>query len=215
MGYPNDAVQAGNYYNGLGGNANQYTFVTGVCILPLAEDPPTDPTELAAYTPIVTLRLHAPYRVRNFTQMEDKTQNPPPIAAPGDTGKFVFVGGSVAISTGLNTSGVNYDWAVGCSYTYVENCVSRNQDGLILGTMPVATLTDKQNTSFGYAPPAIGALSDAGQSARVGYNMGALITVGSDGQLKSSWGYNQPSFYPGQLFYSDLANGGKPFSQGG
>lgn len=214
MGYPNDVQQAGNYP--ATGNANNYRFFPGVCVLPVAEDAPTDPTELAAWSPVVTLRLHAPFRTREFTQVATKQQNPAPVAAPGDTGLFVFVGGNVTVTTNLNTTGVNFDWTIAASYTYVEDCVSRNQDGLVLGSGPYKTVTDRLNaTEYGFAQPAIGAVAAAGPAATTGYRMGATLVTGSSGVLKTTWGYNQPSFYPGELFYSDLANGGKPVSEGG
>lgn len=217
MPFPNDANQASNYDRC--GNTNEYTFNPGVCILPLAEDPPEDSTELAAWSPIVSLRLHAPYRIRKFFQLGEKSQNPSPIAAPGDTGKFIFIGGTLTVTTNLNTTSVNYDWSTGCSYLFVENCTSRDTDGnelgLVLGTTPVNTFTDYLNANqYGYSPPELGAVADGGRSARTGYHMGQSIVTGT-GELNNVWGYNQPAFYPATLFYDDLANGGQPFSEGG
>jgi hypothetical protein len=210
VGYPNDARQAGNYTGGVG-NHNTYAFNAGVCVLPLAEDPPTDPEELAAWSPVVVLRLHAPFRTREFTQSATKQQNPPPIAAPGDTGSFVFLGGTVEAVANLNTSYRNYDWSMGCRYTYVETCVSRNQDGLVLGTLPYEQVTDRENVAqYGYTVPTVGAVAHAGKAAVSGYVMGTTLVGGSSGVLNPTWGYNAAAFYPGTLFYDDLPNGGQP-----
>ena len=218
MGYPNDARQAGNYTAGVG-NANEYVFHSGVCALPVAEDPPTDPTELAAWSPVEVLRLHAPYRTRRFVQAAGKEGNPSPIAAPGDTGAFTFLGGSVGVRTSLDSTYRSYTWMTSCEYHYVEACTSRDQEGkelgLVLGTLPYLSIIDSENESYGFSAPLLGAVAQGGRATTIGYHMGNTIVVGSQGELLTNWGYNSQSLYPATLFYSDLANGGKPVSEGG
>lgn len=209
MSSPNDSRQSGSYING-SLVQNEYQFEPGICTLPLAEQPPTDPIALAAWSPVVNLQLHAPYRIRNVRTTNVKENNPPVIPTPADTGAFVFVSGNVSVVPTLNTTFANFDWTVVTDYLFVENCVSRPQDGLVLGTQPF-TLTPNvlNNVQYGnLGTPQIGAVAVADQNAKTGYNMGNVIVSGSQGVLNEVWGYNCPSFFPGTLFNSNLLNGG-------
>lgn len=209
MGQPVDNNQAG-LYNSMG-LSNSYEFHPGVCILPLAEDPPTNPTELSSYSPVVVARLHAPYRVRKVTYVGDKKNNPPPLPTPSDTGSFVFIGGGIKVTNSLNTTFRNFDWTGVCSYGFVENCVSRPEDGLVLGIPAVNWTSSTLNISEGYVIPPVGAASHAGLDVAVGYAQSLKIIGDSQtGSLKYSWGYNTPSYYPGNLFYDNMLNGGTP-----
>lgn len=203
-------VQTDLYPQGAAGH-NSYTFEPGVCVLPLAEEPPTSPGELANWSPVVVLQLHAPYRVRRYEYSAKKENNPPIIPAPGNVGKFVFTGGSLTVlQPALNTTLTNYDWSVGAVYEYVENCVSRIQDGFVLGAPPYPLVTDVENAqSVGLSvfsasspsAPSLGAVSQAGVDAVVGYRMGQGIN------FSGSWGYNQATFLPGVFFNAGLPNG--------
>jgi hypothetical protein len=206
MPYPDDTQQILNYNHY--GSQNDYVVLPGVCILPLAEDPPT--TKLSSYSPVVIARLHAPYRIRKYTTRSDKVNNPPPMPQFGDSGAFVFINGVISLGNTLNSTYSNFDWEVGTEYTYVENCVIRAQDGLVLGTPPFSQNTSQINSEqYQGTIPTIGAVAYAGSDVLVGYWQGQQIVVGgSQGTLNGVWGYNTTSFYPGQLFYTDLANGG-------
>lgn len=228
MGTPNDLVQA-DLYDGIG-NANNYTMMPGICILPLAEDPPTDPTELANYSPVVIGKLHAPYRMRQFNFSEQKQNNPPVIATPKDVGAFVFIGGSINFMNQFNSTWWNSDWNVSGTYSYIENCVSRPQDGFVLGsTTPFSN--DANIAAINMYPPnpsiKIGAIAQAGPSAQAGYLYGQYLVQGvvgsqtqgsqesgsSNGSLqvalgiRPAWNYTMSSFYPGTLLNDGLANG--------
>lgn len=207
MSRPDDSAQAGLYNQH--GMMNEYTLVPGVCVLPLAEDPPTSETELAQYSPVVVLRLHAPYRVRHVVSKSEKVNNPPVVSSPGDTGAFVFVGGTLSFGNTINATYRNFDWEVGAEYLYVENCVSRTEDGFVLGSPPFTWESAALNLGLGGAPPVpqIGAISQAGVDVRIGVVQGDLI-VGVGGYLNDSWGYNVSSYYPGTLFSDDLFNSG-------
>lgn len=218
MPYPNDARQAGSYTAGAV-NVNDYTIVPGVCALPLAEDAPTDENELITYSPVVILRLHAPYRIRRFTQATGKERNPAPIATPKDTGKFVFMGGSITVKPELSTTYNDYNWFVGCEYTFVENCTPNGPTGqplgLVLGTVPVQTTIDESiQQSVGYSWPAYGPAALGGRAVTSGAILGTSI-VNGQGALNTNWSYNAQAYYPPQLFYDDLPNGGYPVAQGG
>jgi hypothetical protein len=209
MGYPNDSNQA-NLYTAEGYN-NAYELRPGVCILPLAEDPPSLEDGLESWSPVVVLQLHAPYRIRKVIHLSEKKNNPPPIPSSADQGSFIFIGGSVSIQNTLNTTFCNFDWSVGCVYTFVENCVSREQDGYVLGSSPFTWASDAENKMSGYSAPTVGAVAHSGVDVLVGYRQGLQI-VGNlvTGNLQERWGYNTPCYYPGTLVYSELVNGGTP-----
>lgn len=212
MPYPDDSLQLQNYQHY--GSQNDFIIEPGVCILPLAEDPPTSPDELVGWSPVVIAQLHAPYRIRKYTSNCDKSNNPPPTPNFGDSGKFIFLGGTISIGNTLNATYSNFDWETGVEYTYIENCAIRSQDGLVLGTPPFSQLTSQINAQNypNVAPlPAVGAISYAGLDSLLGYWQGVAIanpSPGAGGALNPIWGYNVSSFYPGQLFYSDIINSG-------
>lgn len=206
--YPNDDNQLDLYQHY--GSQNDFVILPGVCILPLAEDPDTN---LVGYSPVVIARLHAPYRIRKYNYKSDKLNNPPPTPEWGDSGKFIFVGGTVSVGNTLNATYSNFDWQTGTEFMYVENCAIRSQDGLVLGTPPFNQQTSNINAqTFSNFPPTpyIGAISYAGIDAITGYWQGQAIleSQNSTGKLREVWGYNVSSFYPGTLFFSDLINGG-------
>jgi hypothetical protein len=213
---PLDDLQAPQGYpNGVGIN-NTYRFESGVCILPVAEEPPTDIGRLASYSPVVALQLHAPYRVRRVRYDTRKVNNPPVVPTPQSIGAFVFVGGVMGVVTSLNSSLGTFDWDVVNDYTFVESCVSRPQDGLVLGLPPWTWVTSQENSLFfagalevGAALSGagqIGAIARAGPDAKVGYVMGQQAAVYLS--KNEGWGYNTPSFFPGGLFNGDLVNAG-------
>ncbi len=194
---------------------NDYSIMPGVCILPIAEDPPTNDADLKNWSPVIVAKLHAPYRIREHRTSSVKQNNPPVMPSPSDSGVFIFVSGSLSFSNSLNSSFVNYDWGVEANYTFVENCVSRNQDGFVLGIPPYRLPTNVElinANTYTIAPPndGIGAVAQAGAYVTTGYNQ-ALAVIGSSGTGFTSaagWGYNTPSYYSGLFFNSELINGG-------
>jgi len=196
---------------------NVYTFMQGICVLPIAEQPPTDLTALAAWSPVVTLQLHAPYRIRKYSSGTKKQNNPPVVAAPDNSGAFVFVGGSIGFSCGFNQTMYNSDWNVDTEYVFIENCVSRPQDGFILGKLPASITVDTDNlVTVTPGSPTIGAVAQASQVAKVGWQQGISILVtpsqnplpNDPGLLKDGWTYNTQAFFPGQLLNGTMVNGG-------
>ena len=195
-------------------NVNTFEFNPGVCILPIAEDPPTDPVALAAWSPVVVLRLHAPYRIRTHRYGAYKQNAPPVVPKPADEGAFVFIGGQVRVNCAMNMSLSLYDWDVNTQFQYVENCVSRPQDGMVLGVPPYTTLSSQDNSQIYGGALDIGtaasgglqgAIRLAGYDAKVGYNQGKQVDFDST----IPYVYNSPSFFPGNFFSDLLANGGK------
>lgn len=203
-----DSMQSSLYEDGTG-SVDEYDFQPGVAILPIAEDPPEEINALKAWSPVVILRLHAPYRIRKATTQGRKTNTPPIVPAPTDSGKFIFIGGSLTVSNSLNQSLVTYDWSVGTEYVYVENCVSRIEDGFVLSGPSWIWASTVDNRKFGEGKNInLGAISAAGIDAKEGYFL-ALDAVGYINSLGvPNWSYNSPTFYPGVLMNSEIANGG-------
>lgn len=202
MGNPNDIVQS-TLYDGIT-NANSYDMMPGVCILPLAEDPPTDLESLAEYSPVVIARLHAPYRIRKYNFSEHKQNNPPVIQTPEDTGAFVFVGGSLSFYTQFNSTWWNSDWTVDGSYIYIENCVSRPQDGFVLGSV----------TPFTNDPDASATSYYTGDSEQPQITIGAIAFAGDNAQAGFIYGQYIAGLYQGSLPTEIDGNGGTPISGG-
>jgi hypothetical protein len=204
-----DSVQGSLYEQGME-ISNDFDFDPGVCILPLAEDPPESEGELATWSPVVVLRLHAPYRQRKTRYNTAKTNNPPIMPTPEkDSGAFIFVGGTLSIQNVMNQSYISFDWLVQSEYIYVENCVSRNQDGYVLGMPPWRWETNAINAA-GFAPaaPTIGAVSHAGSDVLVAAAMGGNIVPDQDST--GTYFYNMTNYLPGRFFSDNLINGGIP-----
>lgn len=183
---------------------NTYQIEQGVCILPLAEDPPTDPTKLAAWSPVVVLRLHSPYRIRTAKFAAKKNLTPPVIPSPSDTGAFVFVGGNLAFTNVINPAG-GHDWTNQTAYVYVENCVSRTEDGFVLGTPGFTYPSQYDNARLVGGTPQVdspGAIAYAGEDAKIGYYLSRNETLAMSIGL-----YNTISYFPGTLFNDGLMNG--------
>ena len=200
--YPDDSRQAGGglYEDGYP-ITNEYRFDPGVCALPVAEDPTDDPT----WSPVVICRLHSPYRVRTVAYRGSKNSTPPVAPAPESAGRFTFLSGALSISNAPNATFQNFDWTVNADYVFVETCVSRKEDGFVLGSPPFLYAPTAENAAAaGYGSPQYGAVAAAGKAARLGYLMGNLATPGGD--LAVNWGYNEPSFYPGNFLNSGLVN---------
>lgn len=206
---PTDSVQGSLYEQGMEIN-NDFEFDPGVCILPLAEDPPESEGELATWSPVVVLRLHAPYRMRKTRYSAIKTNNPPIMPTPEkDSGSFIFVGGSLNVQNSLNQSYISFDWTVTTDFLYIENCVSRNQDGYVLGTPPWRWETNTINAmGNAQANAIIGAVAHAGPDVLVAANMGANIIP--DLQSAGTYMYNMSNYLPGTFFSDNLVNGGIP-----
>lgn len=209
---PKDTLQAQyDLYTNGSLTTNDYEFRPGVCVLPVCEDPPDENLTFQnqRFTPVDVIRVHAPYRVRTYRNRANKQQNPPVVPSPADAGKFVFVGGSVEIANGLNGTGQRFDWEATAQYVFVENCVSRIKDGLVLGSPPYNTYIQDENLRDIGTPSQsnlVGAVSAAGTDAKVGYQQASrqAAAIASGG----AWGYSTCSFFPGQLFDANMANGG-------
>lgn len=204
---PNDGLQANNYTEGMAVN-NLFDFSSGVCVLPIAEDPPESEGELATWSPVVVLRLHAPYRMRKTTYAADKSNTPPVMPSPQkDSGKLIFMGGQMNVTNRMNASNCMWDWTSICDFTYIENCVSRTQDGFVLGAAPwIYESSALEAMIVPPANPTIGAISEAGIEARIGYTQGQMVNFANP----LSYTYNIPSFLPGQFFSDQMVDGVVP-----
>lgn len=209
MGNARETKQTLLYPEGMG-LKNDYVFEPGVCVLPVAGVPPADIDANTDWSPVVVLRLHAPYRLRKMNYVVPRKQNNPPVLpTPGNAGSFVFVGGTVNVVNYLNTSYQSFDWTAEANYVYVEDCVSRPQDGLVLGAPPFTSPVDQRYLDGGNKVPVpayAGAVYTAGELAVAGCN-----SLTSEGVVNSGlWQYSNPSYFPGVLFNDYIANAGPP-----
>jgi hypothetical protein len=195
-----------NLYKGLVID-NAYQFEPGVCVLPVAEDAPTDPQALAAWSPVVVVRLHAPYRLRRAVYRSDKQTNPPVLPEPADTGAFVFLKGTASLANSINMDLSTFDWSGVGDYLFVENCVSRTEDGLVLGSPPWLWLSTQLNSVT--TAPTQGAVVQAGQDAWIGYSQG--LDAAANNASGGNWWYNTSSYYPGTMFDGAILNAGPPY----
>lgn len=200
-----DLTQGGQY-NVLN-NGNDYQVISGVFALPVAEEPPTNTSELAAWSPVATVKAHAPYRIRNVQFRYDKSGTPPVIPSPESSGAFVFLNGSIGFASPKpNLSFTAFDWTVAGVYTFVENCRASNDDGYVLGAFPFPTIMDQDN-ALTYTPAAVplGAISQAGDDAKRAYTQGQLINN------STGWMYNSASYFPYILLNNEIINGSTTF----
>jgi hypothetical protein len=110
----------------------------------------------------------------------------------------------------LNANLNSFDWTIGSEYTFVENCVSRLVDGFVLTAVPWTWTTSQINAAnIGGVPnlPPFGAVYYAGVDPKIGYYQ-ATQSLDGVGNLKATWGYTTPTFYPGVFMSTDLVNGG-------
>lgn len=193
---------------------NEYELEPGVLFLPLAENPPTDPVALAVWSPVVTVRIHAPYRKRIVSYDVKKKQTPPVLPSPSDSGRFVFLSGTVSMPTPTQNATLrHFDWTATGRYEMVENAAPGT--AMVLGMAPWVYVTQSDNaTQYGGGASGLilsvglGALAGvaataAGLDARVGLSQASTINT-----TIPTWTYNTPSLYPPGLFNDMLLIGG-------
>lgn len=195
------------YYDGPN-IVNEYKVVPGVCILPVAEEPPDDTSELKDWSPVVKLRLHSAFRVRNASFRAMKQNAPPILPSPVDTGAFIFTGGNLTFNNTYVNNG-QFNWNCSTEFTYVENCVSRNEDGYVLGTPPFFYPSQADAARAVGGSPQVdspGAIGYAGPDAKTGWTYQTQLGPG---------GYNIISYFPGAFFNDQLMNAALSPSAGG
>lgn len=186
---------------------NEYDIVEGVSILPLAESPPESPGELVEWSPVVKIRLHSPYRIRTAKFTATKQNGPPVMPGTGDQGAFIFTGGSVLFNNVWIKDGV-VNWNCQSTYQYVENCVSRDVDGYVLGqpafpypaSEGMFSILGGVSGGVNGGTPSVsspGAIAYAGTDAKIGWFSAA--SMGPDF-------YNFVSYYPGIFINDGLMN---------
>lgn len=196
-----DAAQS-DHYRSLG-LENDYAFVSGTHILPLAEDPPTDPAELAAWKPFVAVKTHADYRVRNFRYTAAKERTPPVMPAPADHGAYTFVGGSLSIPHPAVQSDGSVRWTATANYLFVEGCASNTTTGFVIGNSVDALPQQVENAGYaGNATDAPANIQQGGVGPKAGWVLGKLINLDYP-----AWDYREPSYFPAQLLSTEMICG--------
>lgn len=190
----------GHRYNKTG-TVNDYELVAGVYLLPVAEsEDTTDPT----WSPVDLIQAHAPYRIRTLQFRAEKHASPPLMPAPADTGAFKFLGGNLAfMPPRVDANGGHLTWGSYGDYTFVENCRSSLSDGFVLGlNLPFATTFQQGVSTVGENPAQYGAISQAGNDARLGFVVGQQLSM-----TDPAYSYDVPSFVPAVFFDQNMANG--------
>jgi len=203
---PYDDLQVDQY--NFWGSADEYEHVSGVCVLPIAENAPTDTDTLKSWSPVVVVQLHAPYRKRTMSWKATKRNSPPVIPSPESTGKLEFVGGSVRFpGPRLETTMNSLVWEAAGVYSYVETCEDDpGRDGYLLTSQPWQTqIQDFNASTYGAADGAnlFGAISKAGYDARVGVNQSEMESLNGAFAI-----YSTISWFPAEYVNSELVNGG-------
>lgn len=159
---------------------NDYQLNEGVFALPVAEEAPSGPEELKAWSPVQIVRAHSAFRVRTVSFDAKKQQAPPVVPKPADTGAFKFLGGNLTLPAPTLTMNLSdFDWRAYGTFVFVEGTISRPEDGYIIGSGPYTLQSQKDNyDAFGGSVPAPsrvggepivgGAIAQAGPDAWVG-----------------------------------------------
>lgn len=186
------------------GSLDEFELVEGLFALPVAEAPPTDPVLLAAWSPVVLVRAHAPYRRKTVHFKGRKTGSPPMLVKPASTGALAFVGGTLAYQQPQSdTSLTGLIWEGSGSYTFIENCRSDPDDGFVLTGTPWITYNQQQTLTQGADyRPVYGAVAQAGVDARAGYGASLQLNLNS-----SNYTYTVATYVPGLFFSSGMLNG--------
>lgn len=192
-------------------HSDGYSFDSGQFILPLAQSEPTDPNELAAFVPFVTVRAHADiaYRTAEFETVKDGA--PPQAIPPQSQGPFVFLEGEMTImAPKLQTNGFNETWQVSGSHTYaVAGAASLViQNGLVMQSMPIPTPKQKflTQTYGGGQGPADLVISTSGADVKACYTEAQQVSF--VGNAYTYWG---TTLYPGNFFNESLLVGNTLF----
>lgn len=186
---------------------NDYKIVSGEIAIPVAEEPPDDLAALQVWSPVIILKLHSPYRIRKARFLTKKQSAPPIAPSPISTGAFTFLSGSFITTNTPNTAN-GYDWGVDCIYTYVENCVSRTEDGFVLGVPGFLTANQQDYLASGGGVPVVppfGAIYQAGDDAKIGWLQG-ILSLTPILPFGIQLPYSNISYYPGLFFNDNLMN---------
>lgn len=196
-----DAAQA-DHYRSLELD-NEYTFVSGRVILPLAEDPPSDPALRANWKPFVEVDVHADYRMRNFKYNASKERTPPVMPAPASQGAYTFVGGTMHIPHPSVQPDGSTRWNATANYFFAEGCASDSTVGFVLGNSLDALASQYDNANYsGSTSDALPNITQSGAGPRAGWTLAKQIDLENP-----AWDYREPSYFPAQLLSTEMLTG--------
>lgn len=190
------------------GAFDEYEIVSGLVVIPIAEQPPESQSELIDWSPVRVVRVHPEYRIRRTSFRNRKTGSPPVLPSPKSSGALIFLGGTLAFQQPqLNSSLVMYNWEGMGQYEFVENCRSSVDDGFLLTNKPFTqTIQAENQLAFqGGQQVALGAVAQAGDDAKSGYVLAQQTSL-----LTTNYSYSCPSYIPSLFFNEDLVNGAAP-----
>lgn len=196
------------YLYGRWSGDNDYRHFSGQIVMPKAEDPPTSNSELATWSPVSVVQIHAPYQTRTMSFATKKRGSPPVLPEPANSGAFVFLGGDLNFKGPTNDiSLTKFDWEVSGTYAYVQNCRSAASDGYVLTGFPFPLSSQYANLVYsgGGQGPTVGPVASAGADVLTGYTLAQQIDFATP-----YWSYSTPTYFPGKMFNPDLSIGGLP-----
>jgi hypothetical protein len=195
-----DAAQADHYRNL--GVQNTYVFASGAFVLPLAEEAPTNPSELQTWVPFTVVQAHAPYRLRQYQYTAAKDRNPPVLPAPESQGAYTFLGGVLSLPhPSVQTDG-SFRWEGVVNYMFAEGCRSDSTVGFVIGNTLDALVNQVDNANYQNASDAPPNITEGGVGPKAGWAIGKQIDLNSAG-----WVYPEPSYYPAQLLSTEMICG--------
>jgi hypothetical protein len=195
-------------------HSDDYFLNSGEFIIPLAVEEPTDPAELAAFVPFVTVKAHAAVLHRTVEFDTTKDGAPPQIVSPESGGAFTLIGGTIRLmAPQINSNCLTKTWTVKGKYTYaVGGAVSLAlETGLVMQSLPIPTETTlflQQQYGGGQAPNDL-VISEAGTDVRAAYTEAQQI-----GFQQDYYSYWADTLFPGQFFNQSLLVGDTIFGNG-
>lgn len=201
---PADHKQSLRY--GKYGLLNTYDIKSGLFVLPVAEEPPTDPEELKNWSPVVVVRAHSDYRMRHVAFDAEKSDSPPVIPSAVDSGAFTFIEGSLNLPfPQFGTNPASHVWSATGVYSYVETSGKATPDaGYVIGSLPFMTVSQYDNYML-YGEPVAntgGAVDEAGGDVRVGNVLQNSVDF-STGLYR----YDSVSYFPSVFLSEGMVNG--------
>lgn len=186
---------------------NTYAVETGRYILPVAEAAPTSQSELADWSPVDVIQVHAPYSIRKMDFATKKKGTPPVVPSPADSGSFLLLEAGLGFTgPSLSSNGLNYDWEVEGTYLYIQNTRFSTTDGFVLTGFPMPTDVQLLNRQqYSTQDPQVGPVSDSGLDVQTGYAQGLQVNFADP-----YYRYNTPTYFPAKFLNGDLTIGGLP-----
>lgn len=207
-----DNNQAGRYNSA--SRVRQVVRHTGLFVLPVAEEAPSDPELRKKWSPVSIVRAHGAYQEEVDSFAYEKEDAPPVVPDMTDAGKLTFLGGELAVPTpGINTAG-GMTWTVAGEYAYVSTASvdELKKTGVVIGSHPFV-LTSQRKDAVVTGPSSATDLPPEVEAAGLGPKVGwQLATGGTTDTTAADYTYREPTLLPGSFFSDELTVGPTDYS---